>query len=223
MNMVELIILNANLTVTITMQNWPIDTVNPFAESLIRKGFTVNRPTTVQQMYVQSGPFAAKETTTALGIEYQYRRIVMQITNNISSPQENVREVFSALSTIGYPPQESIERIDIHGTITIKIDGGNASTYVPQVVKENFVTELGNIFGRQINAIGIRLSAGGRLTDARNSPFIIHLEPLLNDPTDTKLLIQIDSATESSKDFLVFIEHLYGRLKNIIRSFKKEY
>ncbi len=71
-------------------------------------------------MQVQSGPFATKGTTTALGIAYGFRRIDFQITNNITSPHENIQEVFSALTTIGYPYQESIERIDIQGNITIK-------------------------------------------------------------------------------------------------------
>jgi hypothetical protein len=103
--MTELILLNSNLTVYITLQNFPVDTLRPFSESLIKKGFTVNLPTAIQQMQVQAGPFAAKGTTTALGIVYGFRRIDLQITNNITSPNENVEEVFAALHSIGYPPK----------------------------------------------------------------------------------------------------------------------
>jgi hypothetical protein len=219
--MVELIVLNSNLTIIITLQNWPVDTLSPFADSLIKKGFTVNRPTAIQQMQVQAGPFAAKGTITALGIEYATRRILMQITNNITSPNENLEEVLSALTTIGYPPQESIERIDIQGTITIKTQGVNASTFVPNIIKEDFTKYVQNVFEREVNTVGIRLATKESFTSGLNSsPFIILLEPLFNDPTDTKLLVQLSYVSYSHDNSIQFLEDLYDRLKNVILGFK---
>jgi hypothetical protein len=219
--LVELIVLNSNLTVIITLQNWPVDTFQPFAEALVRKGFIVNRPTAIQQMQVQSGPFASKGNTTALTIEYVNRRILMQITNNITSPQDNLEEVFSALTTIGYPPQESTERIDVLGAVTIKTQGDHASTFVPHVVKEDFTESVKEIFGRQVNAVGIRLSTTESLsTGVGGSPFIILLEPLFNDPTNTKLWAQLNYATNNGEYATDFLEHLYDRLKDIIMRFK---
>ena len=217
----ELIVLNSNLTVVITLQNWPVDTLGPFAESLIRKGFLVNRPTAIQQMQVQTGPFASKGTTTALGIEYGARRIPMQITNNITSPHENVNEVLSALTTIGYPPQESIERIDIQGAVTIKTQGDNASTFASKVVDEKFIRNVGNIFERNVKAVGLRLVTEESIAaGAGGSPFIMLLEPLFNDPTDTKLWVQFNHATNTSDKAIDFLQHLYDRLKKVILELK---
>jgi hypothetical protein len=219
--MVELIVLNSNLTVAITLQNWPMDTVSPFADSLIRKGFTVNRPTAIQQMQVTSGPFAAKGTTSALAVDYAARRILLQITNNITSPQENVGEVLLALTSIGYPPQESIERIDTQGVITIKTQGEKATSFVPNKVDGKFITSVGEIFGRQVKAVGIRLmSVEPFIAGAAGSPFIMLLEPLFNDPSDSKLGIHLTYATNNSENAMIFLEHLYDRLKSTILELK---
>ena len=221
--MVELIILNSNLTIFITLQNWPVDTLRPFSESLIKRGFTVNFPTAIQQMQVQSGPFASKGTTTALGIAYGFRRIDMQITNNITTPHDNVKEIFSTLTTIGYPPQESIERIDLQGSITIKTQGEKASAFVPNVIKGDFIKDLREVFGRHVNVVGVRLSSAERFIDgAGSSPFIILLEPLFNDPSDTKLLIHLNYSTNNEDHVIEFLEHLYDRLKNVIMGFKHD-
>lgn len=221
-NLADLIVLNSNLTVAITLQNWPVDTLGPFADTLIKKGFTVNRPTSIQQMQVQSGPFASKNTTTGLGIDYGSRRVVLQITNNITNPQENVKEVFAVLTSIGYPPQESINRIDIQGAVTIKTQAAKASTFVPNVVSSDFIKRGGEVFNREIRAVGIRLTSAESISEGvGKSPFVILMEPLFNDPTDTKILVQLNYASASGDEALDFLEHLYDRLKKIILELKK--
>ena len=89
----------------------------------MRKGFRVNTPTAIQQMEVQSGPFASKGSTTGLGVDYSTRRISMQITNNKTSPQENLKEILAVIDSIGYPTQESLARIEVSGSVVIKVEG----------------------------------------------------------------------------------------------------
>jgi hypothetical protein len=220
----DLIILNSSLTIVITLQNWTQDTFGPFSDALIKRGFAVNLPTTVQQLQVQAtAPFARKGKITGLVTDYPNRRIVMQITNNITSPHENVEEILSILQSIGFPSQESIERIDIQGQINIKIQGYEASKLVPNVVDKRFINSVGKILGRNVRAVGIRLSSTEPFTSGTNvSPFVILLEPLFTDPTDTKMMAHVSYASSNGELTIDFLQHLYDRLKNIISEFKGE-
>jgi hypothetical protein len=219
----NLIIVNSSLTVVITLQNWPQDTFGPFADALIKKGFDVNLPTTVQAMQVQSAaPFARKGSTTGLGIEYPARRIPIQITNNVTNPQDNINEVFAVLRGIGYAPEESIERIDIQGYVTIKIQGGDrAYSFVQNLIDKNIVEKIGRIMDHKTKAVGVRLSSEEPLLRGISaSPFLLLLEPLFTDPSDSKLSVQLNYATDNGEKAIQFLEGLYDRLKKIIIELK---
>lgn len=224
MDMSDLIIVNSSLTVIITLQNWPQDTVGPFADALIKKGFDVNLPTTVQTMQVQAAaPFARKGSTTGIGIEYPARRIPIQITNNITNPQDNIIEVYSVLRGIGYTPEESIERIDVQGYVTIKTQVDKASSFVPNIVDKKIVEKIGRIMEHNVKALGFRLSSEEPIIGSTNSsPFLLLLEPLYTDPSDSKLSIQINYATDNSTKAVKFLEDLYDRLKKIIVELKSD-
>jgi hypothetical protein len=208
----------------ITLQNWPADTLSPFSEALIKKGFKVNLPTAIQQLQVQSGPFASKGTTTGLAIDYPTRRVLIQVTNNVTSPHDNLKEILAALTSIGYPPQESIERIEMQGTVTIKIEGDTkASDLVPKVIKDRFVGNLTNVFGRQVKAVGIRLETNESIFDTpKGSPFNLLLEPLFNDPSNSKLVAQLACVTDNEDTATTFLERLYQRLKLLVEELNKE-
>lgn len=221
MDMTDLIIVNSSLTVIITLQNWPQDTFGPFADALIKKGFDVNLPTNAQA--IQPLPFARKGSTTAIGIEYAARRIPLQITNNITNPQDNINEVFSVLRGIGYTPEESIERIDIQGYVTIKVQVDKASSFVPNVVDKRIVKRIGGIIEHNVKAVGLRLSSEEPIIGGANaSPFLLLLEPLYTDPSDSKLSVQLNYTTNNGTKAVKFLEDLYDRLKKIVVELKND-
>jgi hypothetical protein len=210
--------------IILTLQSWPQDTAGPLIDALIRKGFRVNLPSTVQQIQVSSSqPFASKGTTTALGVDYMNRRIAIQITNNINSPEENVKEVFSILSSIGYPQQEFIERLEIQGNVLIKVIGNKASDCISNIIKQNIAEKMNKIMQRDVKIVGVRISSENTLIDSVNkSPFLILLEPLYTDSTDSKITTQINYATNSGDSAIEFLKNLYDSLKNIILVFANE-
>jgi hypothetical protein len=213
--MAKLDILNSSLTTTITLQSWPYDTFLPFLQGLIRMGFTINPSRTLSTL-------AYKKTTTNIAVDYTYRRVSIQIGNNKSTPQENVNEIFSVLSEIGYSPQESIERVDILGYVTIKVHDDLASTFVPSVIGSKFIEKSAKILGQSIRPIGIRISSIEPLYTGNisRSPFLFLIEPLLTDPSDTKFLVNVIYASNSADHVIHFLEGLYSGLMNTIMEFK---
>ena len=165
---------------------------------------------------------AHKNTTTNISVDYTYRRITIQIGNNRSSPQENVNEIFSVLSEIGYSPQESIERVDVSGYVTIKAQDDLASSFVPSVIESRFVEKVGKILGQSVRPIGIRIASTEPLYTGNisRSPFLFLIEPLLSDPSDTKFLVNIIYASNSADQVIHFLEGLYSSLMDIITVFK---
>jgi hypothetical protein len=206
------------------MQYWPQGTFMPFMDELVKKGFIVSQPQFIQQMQVQSQPLARKGTTTSVGIDYNTRRVVVQITNEVTSPNENVMEILSVLTKIGFPPNQSIERIEITGSVIIKIqDSGLASSFVPKIVKAAFVDKINKIFGRNMKPVGIRLTSEEDFSsDVSKSPFSIDIEPSYTDIGDTTFqvtIIYLSSDTEYTKTFL---KSLYDTIKKTIIAFENE-
>jgi len=215
--MIQLIILNSSLTVSVTLQNWTPDNIGSLYETLIKKGFTVPQLTPTQQMQGLSAPTARKGTTTAFTVDHAIRRLMFQITNEINSPNTNIQEILDVLTEIGFPSQESIERIDIQGKITIKMQEGNASTLIPNIIKDEFGAKADKIMGRKTQVIGIRLSSKEMYKSGiSKSPFLILIEPLLTDDSDTKFLAQVTFSTNSHESALDFSTNLYERLKALI-------
>jgi len=142
---------------------------------------------------------------------------MFQITNEINSPNTNIQEILDVLTEIGFPSQESIERIDIQGKITIKLQEGNASTLISNVIKDEFGANADKIMGRKTQVIGIRLSSKEMYKSGiSKSPFLLLIEPLLTDDSDTKFLVQITFSTNSHESALDFSTNLYERLKALI-------
>lgn len=213
-NTKDLIILNSNIFVIITLQNWTQDTFKPLMITLAQNGFTLGE----SPLYL-----AMKGTTTNVQVDYYNRRITIQITNNNTAPNENLEEIFSILSQIGYPSKESIARIDITGNISIKIADKSASSLVSNIVNYHFINQIGNIFERNMLPVGIRISTSELLTgDISKSPFVILLEPLLTDPRDSKLLVNIIYTSDNEQYTVLFLKDLYDRLKKIIIEFENE-
>jgi hypothetical protein len=208
--MIQLEIRNSSLGVFITLQYWPVHTFMPFLQALGRNGFTIsppplgNPPTTI----------AWKDSTSSVGVDYTNRRVFLQITNNLSSPHENVTEILSVLSSIGY---KDIDRIDVNGEVTISVDGALASTLLEPVIKPEFVEKGGQIFERSIKVTGIRIVSSDSLTgDISKKPFAVLIEPLITDSNDTTLFTQFFYSCRSGKDTETFLEGLYGSLKETI-------
>lgn len=213
----SLIILNSSLTVTITLQNWTPDNIGSLYDTLVKKGFTISQLTATQQLQGMAVPIARKGTTTAFTIDNNTRRLIFQITNEINSPNTNIKEVLDVLTEIGFPSQESIERIDIQGKITIKMQEGKASTLIPHIIKDEFSAKADKIMGRETDVIGIRLSSKEMYKGGiSKSPFLILIEPLLTDDSDTKFLVQATFSTNSHDTALDFSKNLYKRLKELI-------
>ena len=152
--MTQLIILNSSLTVSVTLQNWTPDNIGSLYDTLIKKGFSVSQLTSAQQLQGQFVPHARKGTTTAFTVDQATRRLIFQITNEINSPNKNIEEILEVLKEVGFPSQESIERVDIQGKITIKMQEGNASKLIPRIIKDEFSTVADEIMGRKTNVIG---------------------------------------------------------------------
>jgi len=77
--------------------------------------------------------------------------------------------------------------------------------------------DLLKVMGRKTEVIGIRLSSKEMFkSGASNSPFLILIEPLLTDDSDTKFLVQITFSTNSHESALDFSSNLYKRLKALI-------
>jgi hypothetical protein len=220
--MVDLAVLNSSLSVNIILQSWTQDTFLPFMDTMIRKGFTVSQPKRVEAAVVQSAPLGRKGTTTDIEIDYNTRRIFVQITNNLNSPHENVEEIFAILSAIGYDPSEFTERININVIITIKVDG-RSSSFVSKIVKDEFVNKIEKVFNKPLRPVGIRLSSKEPISgSAVDSPFLILIEPLFQDQTDTKFLIQVVFSSSRSDETLAFLKNLYDGLKKIISGMKND-
>ena len=210
-------ILNSSLTVFITLQNWTADNHGILFQTLIKKGFTVPTPTAVQQMQGQIIPVARKGTTTALTVDHANRKIILQITNEINTPNKNIEEVFDVLSEIGFPVQESIARVDIQGNITIKIQEAQASTLVPKIIKPEFAKTLDKIFDRSTKVIGIRVASQESFTSGvSKSPFVILIEPLFTDDSDSKFISVVTYSTSSAESAREFTASMYERLKETI-------
>jgi hypothetical protein len=191
-----------------------MDTLTPFTNALYQKGFNIGQ--TPQQI-------AMKGTTSNIQIDYPNRRISIYITNNITSPNENVEEILSALSHIGYPSEESVSRIDIGGDISIKIQNESSSSLVSNIVQNKFIDNVGEIFERKMKAIGIRISSSESFTNhISTSPFVILFEPLFTDNSDTKMLAQLIYMSDNIRYSLQFLKGLYDRLKNTVMVLKHE-
>ena len=181
--MTEIKIINSSFTVIITLQTLTSDNMRPLLEAIQRNGFAINA-------IENSPPFAWKDTTNNLRIEFNNRRILFNITNNLLSPDKNLVEVFSILSKTGYPMDESVERIEITGMITVKTINDTATSFVPEVVKEEFKHKIDNIFNRTTRVTGIRLtSEESLLGDITKSPFALLIEPLFTDMSNTKFIV----------------------------------
>jgi hypothetical protein len=216
--MLNLVILNSSLAISITLQSWSPGYQGPLFDSLAKQGFMANP---LQQNQLQTGPVFHKKEITGLGIDHVNRRIFFQITNNNSTPHRNILEVLNTLSSIGFPTHESIERIDIQGYITIKIQGDRASTFVPNVVNKTFIKKVNRIMERRINAVGIAFSTVEQFTDGiSKSPYIVNIQPLLTDDSDTKFIAHIMYSSNNGESTLEFIEHLYEKLRSIVTEFK---
>lgn len=219
--MTDLAVLNSSLTVNLILQNWTPDTFLPFMDQLIKKGFLVSQPKMIEQTQVMSGPLARKATTTDVEVDYRARRIFIQITNNVNSPHENVNEILSILSAMGYEPREFVERIDIRGNVIIKVQDDTASSFVPEIVKNDFIKKIDKEFDQPLKAVGIRLSSSEPLRGSiSKSPFIILIEPLFTDLTDTKFSIQVIFMSDSSEQSIRFLQNLYNSLKQVIMVMK---
>ncbi len=220
--MVNPIILSSSLRITIIVQNWTSDNHGYFFEALVKKGYTVANPDPTQVMQGQLVPLARKGTTSALTIDHQNRSILFQITNENNSPNKNIEEILEILSSIGFPSQESVERIDIQGNVIIKLQDGKASSLVTRVVNNNFMKNVGTIFGRQIKPIGLRISSEEPWSaGSSKSPFVILMEPLFVDDSDTKILANLTCYSGNAQYVLDFAQNLYERLKNIIIELQK--
>ncbi len=219
--MVNSIILNSSLTVGITLQNWTADNHGIFLDGLIKKGFTLIPPNPVQQMQGEPAPIAHKTKTTAIWIDHFTRRIDLQITNENTKPNENIKEILDVLAIIGFPSQESVERMDIQGNVTIKLQDAKSSELVPQIIEKRFKTKTNEIFERDVKVIGIRLSSTEPLTSGvSKSPFVILIEPLFTDDSDTKMIVNVSYSSSSADSTLEFAQCLYERLKQIISGLK---
>lgn len=216
--MLNLVILNSSLTVSITLQSWTPDYQGPLIDSLTKQGFMANP---LQQNQLQTGPFFHKKEIRGLGIDHVNRRIFFQITNNNSAPHQNILEVLRTLSAIGFPTHESVERIDIQGYITIKIQGDIASTFVPNVVDKTFIQNVNRIMERRINAVGMTFSTVEQFTGGiSKSPYTVNIQPLLTDDSDTKFIAHVMYSSSNGESTMEFIEHLYDKLRSIISAFK---
>lgn len=214
--MVTSAILNSSLQIQITLQNWTPDNQGVFLDALVKKGFTLIQPNPMQKMAGQPAPIAHKAKTTGIWIDHLSRRIILQITNENTKPNENIKEILDILSIIGFPSQESVERISIQGSVTIKIDVP-ASDLVSNIIDTQFKTKANEIFGREVKAIGLRLSTEELPTSgASKSPFVILIEPLFTDDSNSKLIANITYNTSNSESALEYAQALYDRLKQII-------
>lgn len=222
-NMVNLIILNSSFIIQVTLQHWSSDNLGPLFDALAKKGFSFSQPSPMQQMQGQATPIARRGTTTALAVDHITRRVALSITNENTDPSRNIRESLEVLESIGFPSKELVSRIDIQGNITVKIETDSVSAFVPNVVSTDFVKKAGEIFGRKITPIGMRIASTERFAaGVSKSPFVILIEPLFTDDSDTKFLAQVILSTGSSEYALEFTQRLYDRLKQIIRAFKGE-
>jgi hypothetical protein len=215
-------VLNSSLTVMLTLQVFQPDSFLPFMDELIKKGFMVNHPRIIQETQVETGPLARKGTTTNIAIDYINRRIVIQITNNIKSPHENLNEILSVLYAIGYNSEEFIERIDITGTVVIKTSDSN-SEFINAIVKDEFKEKVGEILNSKVEMTAIRISSTESLMgDISKSPFMILFEPLFTDALKSKFQVRIAYASSKADDTIKFMENLYDSLKKIILGDKNE-
>lgn len=213
--MIQSSIRNSSLNVYLTLQYWPDDSFMPFIDAMIKREFIMNPPSASPRPLLT---LARKGTTSGVGIDYPNRRVFVQITNNINSPDENVTEILSILSNIGY---ESIERIDINGNIIISLEGSLASTLFTSVIQKNFTEKVNQIFERPITPTGIRIASTDPISgDISRNPFVVLIEPLLTDPNDTTLFVQVFHASRSSDHGINFLKTLYGALKEIIMASK---
>lgn len=213
----NLAILNSSFTISITLQNWTGDNQGPLLEALVKAGFQVTQPSVTQPGRIHKGKI------TSLGIDNINRRIAFQITNNVNNPQQDVQDVLIVLSSVGFPSTESVERIDIQGQITIKIqdEGALASAFASEVVKKEFIDKTDKIFGRATKAIGIRLASQEPITAGiSKSPFVILIEPLFTDDTDKKFSVIIIYSSSNVTNTLDFLGTLYDRLKSSIIAFR---
>ena len=99
----------------------------PLLQVLGKNGFVITSPSLGKPLTT----IAWKGTTSNVGVDYTTRRVFLQITNNLSSPHENVIEILSVLSSIGY---EGIDRIDVNGEVTISVDGALSSTLIDATI-----------------------------------------------------------------------------------------
>ena len=209
-DMIQLRIRNSSLAVFITLQYWPGSSIMPFLQGLRKNGFNITSPSLAQSPTT----IAWKDSTSNVGVDYASRRVFFQITNNLSSPHENVAEILSLLSSIGY---ESIDRIDVNGEVTISVDGPLSSTLIEPMIKPEFVGKVGQIFKRPMKVTGIRIASTDSLTgDVLKKPFVMLIEPLLTDPSDRTLFTQLFYSSRSGIDTINFLKSLYSALKEII-------
>lgn len=211
-------ILNSSLQVSITLQNWTPDNSGPLVTALAAKGFAMQQPNPMQMMQGQAGPVATKLTTTALGVDHVNRRLAFVITNENTDPSRNIQEVLDVLTSIGFPANESIERIDLQGSVTLRV-AKSASSDVSNAARKEFVAEASRIFERELKAFGFTLASKELFTrGVSGSPFFLRFEPLLTDDSDTKILAFVIFATGDATSAVNFAKTLYGRLKSVLAS-----
>lgn len=212
--MVQSIILGSSLGVFITMKIWTGDNQVLLFDALQKRQFIISQLQNPQGQIIQS---IRKGTTTSFQVENQFRRIVIQITNELNSPEKNLNEVLDALSEIGFPSQESIESIHIQGGVTLKLQDAKATELFPPLIDSEFTKKIDKIFDRKIKPVGIRISSGEQWTSgASKSPFTLLIEPLFADDSNSQLITALAFLTSDYKQALDFTKNLYERLKNIV-------
>ncbi len=183
----------------------------PFLQGLQKRGFTQYPARSLLQL-------AYKGATTNIAVDYTNRRVSFQITENTTSPHTNVNEILSVLSEIQYPPEESIQRVDLTGTVTIKVQDGSTTSFLSSIVKKDFIEKAKNILGQEIKPGGIKIASNEPYYtgDISRSPFLILIESLATDASDTKFMVTLQYASNRADQLVCFLEALYDRLKNII-------
>ena len=206
----KLSIYNSSINVSIALQYWNVDSWLPLMEMMGKKGYTIDYSQPTQ-------PIVYKATTTFFRIDSVNKRITFYITNNIESPNTNLEEILQILSLVGFPSEDSIDRIDINGNIIIKVNNGLTSEFISSVINNTFSKKVEEIFGGSTKIAGIRIvSSHYHLEDSNKSPFVILIEPLVTDRSETKFFIQTTLATSNNQYAIHFLKTLYDNLKNII-------
>lgn len=124
---------------------------------------------------------------------------------------------------MGFPYDDSIDRIDINGNIILKVNTGSTSDFISIAIKDPVSEKIGKMFDKPTRIAGIRIiSSEYHLENSNNSPFMILIEPLVTDRSNTKFFIQFMFASSKSQDTINFLRSLYSKLKDIIMGLENE-